>query len=421
MHDWTRETEYLAAWKAVEAELRRAIHQGPLAPAGNRVVVAMSGGVDSSVAAALLVTAGFEVIGITLQLWPDWLPPDHEGGCCSLGAVEDARRVATRLGIPYYVINMGEAFEEAVIRPFARAYLAGRTPNPCLICNRDIKFGALLEKARQLGADYVASGHYARVMYDPRRERYMLRQGFDQRKDQSYALYQLAQDQLAHTLTPLGVLDKAVTRAIATRLGLVTARKPESQEICFVPDNDYRRFLREYTGLKENPGPIVDREGRVLGTHKGVAFYTVGQRHGLGLSGSQPYYVLEVDAEANRLVVGGREEGLREKLLATEVNLISRTAVPAAGLKVEAKIRYRVPQAGAEIIPHPTDPALVWTRFASPQWAVTPGQSVVWYEKDDDGAGADRYDVVVGGGVIATRARERASQEAEAVGPSARR
>jgi tRNA-specific 2-thiouridylase len=249
----------------------------------------------------------------------------------------------------------------------------------------------------------------------------MLRQGFDQRKDQSYALYQLAQDQLAHTLTPLGVLDKAVTRAIATRLGLVTARKPESQEICFVPDNDYRRFLREYTGLKENPGPIVDREGRVLGTHKGVAFYTVGQRHGLGLSGSQPYYVLEVDAEANRLVVGGREEGLREKLLATEVNLISRTAVPAAGLKVEAKIRYRVPQAGAEIIPHPTDPALVWTRFASPQWAVTPGQSVVWYEKDDDGAGADRYDVVVGGGVIATRARERASQEAEAVGPSARR
>ncbi|MBX5465647.1 MAG: tRNA 2-thiouridine(34) synthase MnmA, partial [Clostridia bacterium] len=278
-----------------------------------RVVAAMSGGVDSSVAAALLVRQGYEVIGVTMQIWQARDPAEEArlGGCCSLGAVADARRVAELLGIPYYVLNLQEAFRRAVIDDFVREYARGRTPNPCIVCNREIKFAALLERARELGAEYVASGHYARAGWDAGRGRWVLRRGRDARKDQSYVLYPLEQEQLAHVLFPLGGMEKAETRRLAAELGLPVAAKPESQEICFVRDGDYAAFLEGEIPDRFRPGPIVDRRGRLLGTHRGLPRYTVGQRRGLGVAAREPLYVLEVDAERNRLVVGTAAEAGR--------------------------------------------------------------------------------------------------------------
>lgn len=381
----------------VEQEIAQLIGQGPHAPAGSgltsvtntTVVCALSGGVDSSVAAAFLVRAGFNVIGVTLQLWPEWLPADHEGGCCSLAAVEDARRVARRLGIPYYVFNMQEAFEDEVIRPFARTYLAGQTPNPCLLCNKRIKLGALLDKALELGAGYVATGHYARIAWNVERGRYTLRQGVDRAKDQSYALCLLGQEQLAHTVTPLGILTKPVTRKVAAALGLVTARKPESQEICFVPDNDYRRFIREYTGAQPSPGPVVNRQGQVLGEHRGLPFYTIGQRKGLNVASPRPLYVLEIDVAHNRLVVGERSQAECTELTAGDVNWVAIAGLPPEGMRVRARVRYRVEPAPAWVYPGER-PDVVRTVFDRPQFAITPGQTVVWYDGDE----------VVGGGTI---------------------
>ena len=350
-------------------------------------MVAMSGGVDSSVAAALLLEEGYACIGVTMQLWPEDLPREHESGCCSISAVEDARRVANKLGIPYYVLNFADIFVEEVIDRFADEYLRGRTPNPCIVCNEKVKFGAFLEKALELECDYVATGHYAIVERDEASGRYLLKRGRDRQKDQSYTLYGLTQEQLSRTLFPLGPYLKEETRRIARELGLITAAKPDSQEICFVPEGDYRAFMERYRPESKRPGPIVDLQGNVLGQHQGIAFYTVGQRKGLGIPHPTPLYVVAIDEVNNALVVGPREAVEGWSLLADPVNFIAVPQLDGAR-RGTCKIRYRVQDAPATIEPAPEGGVI--TRFDEPQAAITPGQSVVWYDGD----------VVVGGGII---------------------
>lgn len=353
-----------------------------------RVVVAMSGGVDSSVAAALLVEQGDVVIGVTMQLWSDEIAPAHgESGCCSLAAVEDARRVADRLGIPYYVLSFHELFTRTVIDDFVREYTRGRTPNPCVRCNQHVKFAALRRKARQLGADYIATGHYARVMRDPQSGRYLLRQGVDATKDQSYALYMLTQEQLAGTLFPIGELTKAETRRRAAALGLVVANRPESQDICFVPDGDYGRFLRERVPDATRPGPIINREGRVLGEHPGISFFTVGQKRGLRLPLPHPLFVLEIRPETNTLVVGTEEELRERSCVVSEVNWISLSGLERE-LEVMARVRYNMREQPAVL--RPLAVGRVCLEFSEAQRAITPGQAAVFYQGE----------TVVGGGTV---------------------
>lgn len=355
-----------------------------------RIVVGMSGGVDSSVAAALLVERGFDVIGVTMRVWP-WKesidPTQRFGSCCGTEAVEDARRVARDLGIPYYVLNMESEFDRAVVGPFADAYRRGRTPVPCVACNVDLKFGSLLARARAWDAAGVATGHYARVTRDEATGRWLLRRARDTRKDQSDFLWPLDQAQLAAAYFPVGELDKEEVRAHARRLGLVTADKPESQEICFVPDDDYRAFLRRRDPGMFQPGPIVDREGRALGTHSGVAGFTVGQRRRLGVERGTALYVTEIDAAANRLVVGPGVDLERDRLSATDVNFIACDP-PRSPMRVQARIRHSHQPAAATVVATGEREAEVV--FDQPQRAITPGQSVVWY----------RDDLVIGGGVI---------------------
>jgi tRNA-specific 2-thiouridylase len=356
-----------------------------------RIVVGMSGGVDSSVAAALLVEQGHDVVGVTMRVWP-WQeaadPARRFGSCCGTAAVDDARRVARTLGIPYYLLNMEEEFDHRVIDRFVADYREGRTPVPCVACNADLKFGSLLGRARAWDAAAVATGHYARVARDAASGRYLLWKGRDARRDQSDFLWPLRQDQLAGARFPVGHLPKDEVREHARRLGLVTADKPDSQEICFVPDDDYRGFLRRRDPGMFVPGPIVDLEGGVLGHHRGLANYTVGQKKGLGLATGRALYVVDLDAGRNAVTVGTATDLERDRLVARSVNFIAGAPGPEP-LRVEAKIRHNHTPAPASVTAR--DDGSVLVIFDAPQRAITPGQSVVWY----------RGECVVGGGVIA--------------------
>ncbi len=353
-----------------------------------RVVAAMSGGVDSSLAAALLQEQGYEVIGVTMRLSDDSRDFDAatDRGCCSLSSVEDARRVAEILGIPHYVMNFRELFQEKVIDYFLQEYAQGRTPNPCVACNRYVKFEGLLQKALELGAEYVATGHYARIQYDAVRDRYGLFKGMDSQKDQSYALYHLNQKSLQHFLMPLGELCKTETRRMAEERNLPVAHKPDSQEICFVPNDDYKAYLRDKVPECLHPGDIVNRRGEVLGHHEGVPLYTIGQRKGMGIAAETPLYVIALDMENNRVIVGENQEVFSRSLVAGDLNWISIDRLEGAR-QLTAKIRYGKREGQALVIPEGN---YVRVEFTEPQRAVTPGQSIVFYEGD----------CVVGGGII---------------------
>lgn len=348
----------------------------------------MSGGVDSSVAALLTRQAGDECIGVTMQLYHNEdVGIGRQKTCCSLDDVEDARAVCRRLGMRFYVFNFTDCFKEAVIGRFVDAYRRGHTPNPCIDCNCYLKFGKLLQRMRELQMDYVATGHYARVAYDEGAGRYLLKKGLDETKDQSYVLYMLTQEQLAHIRFPLGELTKEEVRRIARENGFINAGKRDSQDICFVPDGDYAKVIEAVTGEVSRPGEFVDRTGKVLGRHEGIIHYTIGQRRGLRLAAGERVYVTDISPEDNRVVLGRNEDLFHSELTADQVNLISCDRLEET-VRVTAKIRYR----------HREQPATAWQtaegrlhiRFDEPQRAVTKGQAVVLYDGDN----------VVGGGVI---------------------
>jgi tRNA-uridine 2-sulfurtransferase len=384
------------------------------------IAVAMSGGVDSSAVAALLSRSGETVVGLTLQLWDQTrlagkhgIPEAPKAGrCCSLDDVYDARRVAEHLGIPYYVVNHQERFEEAVVRPFVEEYLAGRTPIPCSLCNDHLKFDQLLQTARSIGAERIATGHYAVNEYDPARGRWILKRPTDRSKDQTYFLFGLTQEQLSRTLFPLGHLNKPEVREVARRHGLALAEKPDSQEICFIPGGDYKLFLTAYLEeqgrtMPDTEGELVTASGDVVGHHEGISNFTVGQRKGLGVSSPSPLYVLNIDPASHRVTIGADAELATKTLHARRLNWISIPALTGP-MRVQAKIRHRHEPAWATLEPgapnmgapgpshlgtgevNPAGNAEVLVTFDEPQRAVTPGQSAVFYDNDE----------VVGGGWI---------------------
>ncbi len=340
----------------------------------------MSGGVDSSVAAAVLLEQGYDVIGVTMKLWNG---EQTDGGCCSLSAVNDARRVADKLNIPYYIMNFEADFNKYVINNFIDEYKNGRTPNPCIACNKYIKFDALLEKAKAIGADYVATGHYAKIANN--NGIFSLERAADEKKDQTYFLYNMTQYQLAHTLMPLYDITKDKTREMAEKIGLAVANKPDSQEICFVPDGDYAKFIEETAGVSP-VGNFVDEAGNVVGQHKGIIHYTVGQRKGLGIPLNRPVYVTKIDTQTNTVILGGDGMQLSNTLTASNVTYIPFEKLEGS-IKCTAKIRYNTKDAPCEIFPTDNGVKVV---FDHPQRAITPGQAVVFYKGN----------TVLGGGII---------------------
>lgn len=344
-----------------------------------KVLVGLSGGVDSSVTAALLKEEGYEVAGIMMQIQ---LNEKH------YLAEADARKVAEMLSIPFYIADYSQIFKQRVIDYFEREYREGRTPNPCVICNRHVKFEMLLEKASSMGIDYIATGHYARAGYDEVNGRYFLKKAYDFKRDQSYFLYRITQDHLSKVLFPLGTYTKVEVRKIAEKYGLPVAKKPDSLEICFLgSENSYTEFIHNYAGIEVSPGYFTDKEGNILGEHKGIIHYTVGQRKGLGITLGKPMYVVEIDVENNRVVLGDENDLLSDTLFAEDLNFISVPGIDKE-MRVNAKIRSAAKEAGATI--YPLESNKIKVVFDSPQRAITPGQSVVFY--DDD--------FVAGGGVI---------------------
>ena len=352
----------------------------------NKALIAMSGGVDSSVAAYLMVRQGWECVGATMTLYHnEEIGLSRSRTCCSLDDVEDARSVAHKLGIPYYVFNFSGEFRAQVMEPFVAAYQRGETPNPCIDCNRCLKFRQLYDRAALMDCTAVATGHYARVEREG--GRCLLKKALDPTKDQSYVLYMLTQTQLARTYFPLGTMDKAQARAIAEEQGFFNAHKPDSQDICFVPDGDYAAFIRRYTGKSDVPGDFVDASGHVLGRHQGITHYTIGQRKGLGISAAHPLYVRSIDPETNRVVLGENRDLFTRTLTAGNFNWIPYDAPPRR-FRAKAKARYRQPEQWAEVTLE--EDGTVRVVFDEAQRAITPGQAVVLYDGD----------TVLGGGTI---------------------
>ncbi len=357
-----------------------------------KVVVGMSGGVDSTVAAYQLKKMGYDVIGINMRLWQDEFLEDihlmHDGGCCSLSSVEDARRVCEQIGIPFYALDFKGVFKETVVDYFIEAYEKGTTPNPCIACNKYVKFDALLEKAHQLGAYYVATGHYAKIYFDEGHSRYVIEKSNAIKKDQTYALYNLTQDQLKHVLMPLGEFEsKEAVREIAGQFDVAMSRKSDSQEICFVPDQDYVGFINR-NGTKEiKPGAFVDTSGEVLGEHQGIINYTVGQRKGLGITFGKPMYVVDIDVDHNQVVLGDNQEVFSREVYSTLNNFVLFDELREP-FECEAKIRYSAKPSKCTI--YPLENGWVKTVFDSPERAITPGQAIVFYK--------DNW--LVGGGTI---------------------